>query len=242
MHLVKALEQFGLNKKQAKIYLAVLELGSATVNNIASKSGLARSSCYDLLDFLIRKGIVNSFSKKGVRYFSVDEPKRIFKLAQQKADVLKSVVPQLNALYASARDRPSVRFYQSVEGMKNIFKEILEDNNSELLSFGSADDLLKSMGDYHLEFVQKRIKSKILARVILRDTTVAEKRKELGKRELRQVKFISQEFKYHGNMVIFGSKIAFFSFIKDYVAVLIESKEIADIQRAMFEYIWSVCE
>ncbi len=43
-------------------------------------------------------------------------------------------------------------------------------------------------------------------------------------------------------MVIFGNKIAFFSLVKDYLAVLIESKEIADIQKAMFEYIWVVAE
>jgi len=120
--------------------------------------------------------------------------------------------------------------------------EILEDNNRELLSFGSADDLLRSMGDYHLEFVQRRIKSKMLARIILRKTKVAKKRKELGGGELRLVRFIPQEFEYHGNMVIFGNKIAFFSFIKDHIAVVIESKEIANIQKAMFEYIWEVAE
>jgi len=64
MQLQKALEQFGLNKKQAKVYLAVLELGSATVNIISNKSGIARSSCYDILNSLIKKGIASSFKKK----------------------------------------------------------------------------------------------------------------------------------------------------------------------------------
>jgi len=242
MQLQKVLEQFGLNKKQAKIYLAVLELGSATVNNISRKSDLARSSCYDLLDSLIKKGIANSFSKKGVKYFSVDDPQKIFKLAQEKAEVLQGVLPQLNALYASAKEKPAVRFYQGIEGMKNIFREILKDNNPEVLSFGSADDLLKTMGDYHLEFVKKRVKAKMLARTILRKTKMAQQRKELGQKELRQVRFISQDFNYQGTMTIFGNKIAFFSFIKDHVAVLIESKEIANIQKAMFEYVWMTAE
>ena len=242
MHLVKALEEFGLNKKQAEIYLAVLELGSATVNVIARRSGIARSSCYDILDSLVKKGIASSFKKKTIKYFSVDDPKKIFELAKQKAEVLEKALPQLNALYSSAKERPSIRFYQSIEGMKQIFEEILKDNNPELLSFGSADDLLKTMGNYHLEFVKRRIKAKILARVILRETIKAKERKQLGIKELRNVKFISKEFDYHGNMIIFGNKIAFFSFIKDHVAVIIESKEISAIQRAMFEYIWDVAE
>jgi len=243
MHLVKALEQFGLNKKQAKIYLVVLELGSATVNSIAHKSGIARSSCYDILDSLVKKGIASSFKKKTIKYFSVDDPRRIFELAKQKAEVLEKALPQLNALYASAKERPSIRFYEGIEGIKQIFEEMLEDNNPEILTFGSADALLEAMGDYHLDFVQRRIKAKIIARTILRKTKIAEKRKELGKHQLRQVKFVSKDFNCYGNTTIFGNKVAFFSFIKDsIIAMIIESKEIANIQRAMFEYIWAVAE
>lgn len=239
MHLVKALEQSGLNKKQAKVYLATLELGSATVNMISKKSGIARSSCYDILESLNKKGIASSFLKRNIKYFTIDDPKKIIELAKQKAEVLEKALPQLNALYGLAKERPSVRLFQSKEGMKQIFEEILEDNNKELLSFGSADDLLKTIGDYHLEFVKRRVKAKIISKVVLRDTSKARERKELGKHELRNVKFIPKEFEYHGNTIIFGNKIAFFSFIKDHIAVVIESKEIADIQKAMFEYIWS---
>jgi HTH-type transcriptional regulator, sugar sensing transcriptional regulator len=242
MQLQKALEQFGLNKKQAKLYLVVLELGSATVNVIAHKSGIARSSCYDILDSLVKKGIASSFKKKTIKCFSVDDPKRIFELAKQKVVILEKSLPQLNALYASAKERPSIRFYQGIEGMKQIFEEILKDHNPELLSFGSADDLLKTMGNYHLEFVKKRVKAKIVSRVILRKTKKAQERKELGKYELRQVKFVSKDFNCQGNAIIFGNKLAFFSFNKDHIAVIIESKEIANIQKAMFEYIWQVVE
>jgi HTH-type transcriptional regulator, sugar sensing transcriptional regulator len=242
MRLTKALEQFGLNKKQAKIYLTVLELGSATVNSIARKSGIARSSCYDILNSLIEKGIASSFKKKNVRNFSVDDPRRILELTKEKAEVLEKVLPELNALYSSAKDRPSIRFYQGIEGMKQIFREILEDNVGEVLSFGSADDLLKTMGDYHLEFVKKRVKAKIMVRSILKKTEIGQARKKLGEQELRKVKFVPADFSYYGIMVIFGNKIALFSLKKDYVAILIESKEIKDVQQAMFEYIWQTAE
>jgi HTH-type transcriptional regulator, sugar sensing transcriptional regulator len=217
-------------------------LGSATVNSIACKSGIARSSCYDILNSLIEKGIASSFKKKNVRNFSVDDPRRILELTKEKAEVLEKVLPELNALYSSAKDRPSIRFYQGIEGMKQIFREILEDNVGEVLSFGSADDLLKTMGDYHLEFVKKRVKAKIMVRSILKKTEIGQARKKLGEQELRKVKFVPADFSYYGIMVIFGNKIALFSLKKDYVAILIESKEIKDVQQAMFEYIWQTAE
>ncbi len=106
------------------------------------------------------------------------------------------------------------------------------------LCFSSADDLFDALGDYYPEFVQKRTREKILARVILRDSPKARERQRLGQEELRVVKLIPPEFNYHGMMAIFGNKIALFSFVNDYIAVVIESKELTAIQRAMFEYIW----
>ena len=237
MDTEKALKQFGLNQKQAKIYLATLELGSAPVNKIAKKAGIARSSAYDILEELVKIGIASQMIKKKVLYFSVEDPKKIVNLAKQKAEALESVLPQLNAVYGLAKQRPQVRFFQGTEAMKQIFEEILEDKK-EMLGFGTADDLLRAMGDYHLKFVERRIKKNISVRVLLRKSDKAEQRQESGVKELRTVKVIPDKFKYHGTVLVFGNKIAYFSFIKEYVSVVIESKELADIQRAMFEYMW----
>ncbi len=237
MNLEKTLEQSGLSVKEAKIYLATLELGSATVNAIAKKAEIPRPTCYDVLESLKFRGIASSYIKKKIRYYSVEEPKKIIELAQQRADTLKEALPQLEALYGIARERPQVRFFQGKEGMKQVFEEVLADKK-DYLCFSSADDLFSALGDYYPEFVQKRTREKILARVILRDSPKARERQRLGQEELRVVKLIPPEFNYHGMMAIFGNKIALFSFVNDYIAVVIESKELTAIQRAMFEYIW----
>ena len=52
IELVEALEAYGLNKKQAKVYLACLELGLATVQDLAKRSGVRRTTIYSLLDEL----------------------------------------------------------------------------------------------------------------------------------------------------------------------------------------------
>jgi sugar-specific transcriptional regulator TrmB len=94
MHLQKTLEKYGLTAKQAKIYLATLELGSAPVNLIAKKSAIPRPSCYDILESLNNLGIASTFTKKKTRYYSVEDPRKIIKLAEQKAEDLKQVLPE----------------------------------------------------------------------------------------------------------------------------------------------------
>lgn len=241
MNLERALQQFGLTEKQARVYLATLELGSAPVNWIAKKASIPRPTCYDILDSLKMSGIASSFVKKKTRYYSVEEPKKIIQLAQQRADALKEVLPQLEARYGLAREQPKVRFFQGQEGMKQIFEEILTDGR-EYLSFSSSDDLFRTFEDYHLAFVLRRVRERIPARVILRDSPLARERQRLGPRELRTVKLIPREFDYHGMVAVFGDKIAMFSFVKEYIAVVIESQELAAIQRAMFEFIWQKAE
>lgn len=237
MDTEKALKQFGLNQKQAQIYLATLELGSAPVNKIAKKAGIPRSSSYDVLEELVKMGVASQMTKKKIKYFAVEDPKKIVNLAKQRADALESALPGLNAIYGLAKKRPQVRFFQGLESLKQIFEEIVEDGK-ELLTFGSADDLFTAMGEYHFNFVKRRVKKKIFVRAIVRDTKKARERQTIGSKELREIRLVSDNYPYQGLTFIFGNKIAFISFINEYVSVVIESKELTDIQRAMFEHLW----
>lgn len=237
MKTKKALQQFGLSGKQADVYLAVLELGSSTVAKIAEKAGIPRPTCYDVLTSLIKEGVVSIFLQKRTRHFSAEDPKKIAALAKERAMDIEDVLPQLNAIYGLAKSRPTVRFYQGQEGMKQVFKEMLTDKK-DILAFNSADSLFKCLGDYWPKFIQQRIKSRIVVHAILCDSPKARERQFLGPKELRIVKLIPPNFSHHGAIFVFGSKIALFSFIKDHHAVIIESKVLAEAQRSALNYIW----
>ena len=237
MNLEKVLKDYGLGEKQAKIYLACLELGSASVQKISRKAGLARSTCYEILESLNMLGLVSKFQKKKVVNFNAESPRKLILLGQAKTGLLEQALPQFDALYGEARVRPVVRFYEGKTGMKLILEEILEDNPKEILTFGSAEDLFATLEDFP-EFVRKRIKKKILARVILRDSETARERKQLGPKELREVRFIPPTYNYHGSVFIWGKKIAMFAYQSDLVALVIESEELSRTQRTMFDIIW----
>ncbi len=237
MQLKTSLKQFGLNEKQAKVYLAALEFGSAPVSQISQKAKIPRPTCYDVLESLREQGIASTFLKNKIRWFSVEDPRKVVSIARQKVKTLEQAMPELEALWGSASERPRVRFYQGKESIKQIYEEILQDKK-EILGLNSADNMFSAIGEYQLEFVKQRVRAKIPTRVILRDTPKARERQKLGPAELRQVKFIPPSFCFRGCVLVFGSKIAYVSFTKDYVAILIESAELAAIQRVALEYIW----
>lgn len=241
MDLEKTLKNYGLTEKQAKIYLACLELGSATVQKISQKAGLPRSTCYEILENLRQQSLISIFQKKKTKYFSAQDPKEVINLAQEKIKLLQQALPEFNALYGQAKVHPSVRFYEGQQGMKLILEEVLQEAK-ELLSFSSAEDLFTILGDYFPDFVSRRIKKRIPVRAILRESQKAQERQKLGPQELRQVKIISAEYEFHGLTFIWGKKIAMFSFKKDLVALVIESEELAKVQKAMFDNLWERLE
>ena len=72
--LLKQLVNFGLSEKEAKIYLALLELEMATVFEVAKQSGINRSSAYVVLEGLKKKGLVGISDDKKVRRYIAASP------------------------------------------------------------------------------------------------------------------------------------------------------------------------
>jgi len=56
INLENVLIEYGLSQNQAKVYLACLELGSATVQKISRQAGLPRTTCYQIIETL-RNGL-----------------------------------------------------------------------------------------------------------------------------------------------------------------------------------------
>ncbi len=237
MNLEKTLTNYGLTKKQAKLYLACLELGSASVYKISKKAEMPRSTAYETLEILRKKNLVSTFHNKKVKFYNAEDPKDIIRNGKEKIEMLEEALPQFSAFYGEAKNKPTVRFYQGRIGMKTILKEILSEAD-ELLSFSSADELFATLGDYWPKFLEERIKRKIMVRVILRDSQKAQERRRLGPEELREVRIMPGTYKHNGLVMIWKDKICMFSFQKDLTALVVEGEGLAQIQKAMFNFMW----
>lgn len=238
MQLENILKTYGFTEKQALIYLACLELGSASVQTISRKAELPRSTCYEILESLLKEGVISTFFKKKTRHFSADDPAKLLRISREKSLLLENGITALRALYQkTSRERPAIRFYQGRTGMRTVLEEILEEAR-ELRAIASAEDLFRALGKEFPRFVQDRFKKKIPARVILRASPKAEERKRLGPSELREVRIISEHFVFQGMIYLWEHKIAMLSFEEDMTAVIIENEALTKIQRAMFEFIW----
>lgn len=241
MNLEKILQEFGLKEKHARVYLACLELGSASVLQISRKADIPRSTCEVVLGALQQKGFVSSFRKKRAKHFSAEDPRSVVAAAKDKAARLERALPQFLNVYGQSKTAPTVRFYPGKQGMRTVLEEILTEARfeaTELLSFSSVDDLFDLLGEDFQEFVKKRVARKLPSRVILRDSEKARERLRLARQELRQVRFIPSAYEHHGLVFTWGRKVAMCSLQKEFNVLVIESDVLARTVRMLFESLW----
>ena len=58
------LKELGLAEKEAKVFLASLELGSSAVQEIAKKAEINRATTYVIIEKLMKKGLMSSVGGK----------------------------------------------------------------------------------------------------------------------------------------------------------------------------------
>ncbi|MBU1916421.1 hypothetical protein KKC47_04855 [Patescibacteria group bacterium] len=89
-NLVKELEEIGLSEKEARVYLAALELGPATAQQIATKALINRPTTYIMIESLTKRGLMSSFIEGKKKKFSAAMPYKLAYIIQnQKKDIEK---------------------------------------------------------------------------------------------------------------------------------------------------------
>lgn len=233
-----ALKGFGLNPNQTKIYLATLELGSASVYKISQKAGLPRSTAYELLEHLKNLGLITKIEKKNILYFNAEDPKKMVQSAFQRAELLQDSLPELRALFSAAEEKPSVRSYTGIDGLKVVYEELIDEADT-ITGFGAVDDIRLTLNSYFKRFVTRRIKKKMPVRIIVRDGDVAKEFLKKDSQEIRQTKILSDDLDIHGFYYIWRDKVALISFQKDMHSLIIRNDVIAKMMKATFDVMWS---
>ncbi|MBA3047172.1 hypothetical protein KKC83_05925 [Patescibacteria group bacterium] len=237
MQLNEILSQFGLINKENDVYLACLELGQAGVSEIAIKADIKRTTAYDVLSGLMNKKLVGQTQKGKKRLFYAEEPEKLSKLLEEKQNKLKEVMPILKSLYNTAGAKPKIRYYEGKEGLKEVYRDTLN-YQGELAAF-VTENIIQHLGkDFADEYIKKRKKARITVRAIAPDTKEMVEYQKGDKEFIKQTRLVSKEkFPFTIEMNIYGNKLAFMSF-KEEMGIIIESNEIANNTRLLFELAW----
>jgi len=234
MELAKQLRAIGFNEKEAKVYLACLQLGQDTAFHISQKCGLKRSTVYFVLNELVERGLVSIWKTKKATLFRAANPKKLFSRLKHKEETLAEIFPLLQSIYNFDEAKPNIEVFEGREGVRQIYAEVVEylAKGKEIFCWGDVShiwDILEDVTEKYL--VQSRNKRYKIREIL--------NKAEENKNPNHKIRFLPEGSNFSGNdNIVFGDKLVIFSTQNKLFATVIQSQDISNSYRNLFELAW----
>lgn len=248
MQYQQVLEQLGLSKKEISVYSVLLELDSALVTDIAEKAGINRTSCYDILTSLSKRGLVSKIVKKKKIYFNADDPKKLIsyldrekeqeynKIEKQK-NLIKEVLPELSSLFKPRATKPKVELYEGEKGMREAYEDTLTADGI-YYAYANFETMHEGLPNFFPDYYKRRVKAKILGRGIFPNNKATLDQLKNNKEEMREsIVLGDKSLTYSPEVIIYNNKVLIASW-KEKMVIIITSKEMADLMKITFNLLW----
>lgn len=238
----KLLENIGLTKGEASVYLALTKIGPSTAGPLVKESKVAYSNIYDVLDRLIKKGLVSFILKSKTKYFQAVNPKELQtylekkeeKIKEQKKD-LNNIIPQLIELQNTSTNQEA-EIFQGIKGLKAAYEKLLTRCSKSTVDyfFYAHEDEYAEQSDrfyFSIQNLLKKFKGKGISNVKYKNTPYIKQAKYIN------IKFVN--FPIPANIDIVKDKVLIISWKKPIIGVLIKSEGVAESLRNYHKTIWS---
>ncbi len=244
VEIYESLVKSGLSENEAKVFLVLLELGKGPVTQITRKAGLNRTTGYDILDNLVNKGLASISGKEPKQEYLAESPDKIVFLLEkeinEKNDQLKkikNVLPSMKSIHNVA-GRPKVRFYEGTKGLRDVYEDTLT-SREPIRAYATYDDMQKALPGYFPEYFYRRAKKGIPIRAIFPFTQAGIDLSGYNEAQKRETAMVpADKYYFTPEINIYDDKVMIASW-KEKLGIIIESHEIADAMKKVFELAWA---
>ncbi|HSI21100.1 MAG TPA: helix-turn-helix domain-containing protein [Verrucomicrobiae bacterium] len=249
MDLPEYLKKLGLGAKEARTYLACLELGESNIVPIAEKVKLPRTSVAYLLEKLQEEGLIEILERRGRKHYIPYPPRNILTKFKEKEEQAKEhsasfaqLVPELNRLYENTPHQPKVRIFKGEE-LRDIYEEMLNTKPKEICYVGSTKQIEEVVGARFLQdWVKRRAAAGIWTRAIrVKSEEPKDSVYAAGKEGQRDVRYAPTGFKSPANILIYGDTVVVVTTAKESFGVVTTSPDYATSMQSWFEELWEKC-
>ena len=248
MKYKQVLENIGFSNKEIYVYTALLELDTATPTQVSKKTDLNRSSCYDVLDILVKRGLVSKLKKNKKIYFHAGDPRELFGyLEREKSEAVRSIdkkkklveeaLPELLTMLNPSSTRPKVELFEGAKGVREAYEDTLT-ADGVYYAYANFETMHEGLPNFFPEYYERRVKAGILGRGIFSNNEINRKQFLKNKEEMREgVLLLNKDEQFTPEIIIYNDKMLIVSW-KEKLAVRIESRELVHLQKIIFEQLY----
>lgn len=241
--MINQLQALDLSPAERTAYETLISHGAMSPPQLAKAANLTRVNGYAALRGLAQKGLAKEKGVNKKKIYYPEPPTRLqelarFKVKEARAGVesIEALIPSLMNRYALISEQPGISHYDGIDGIKQVYEDTLRPPHpEEFLVLRSVYDY-QQIDDYILKYIEKRAKLGIKSRLIghkfqghLNDEKLLRQRRYYPRKDFQLPTEIS----------IYGDKVALISLRKDLIATVIQSKDVAQTFKVIFELLWS---
>jgi HTH-type transcriptional regulator, sugar sensing transcriptional regulator len=234
--MLDKLMELGFSMNEAKVYLALVKLGSGTTSDITKESGVHRVNTYEVIAKLQNKGLVSSLKKGKKSLYSVGDPKNVLRFVQQKEEIAKEIVPELCGLYNIKKQEEEVFYFNGPEGVITAYYMMLETGAKTIYGIGGSGLNRKFLKHRHKRFDADRTAAGVKTKGLYYESLREQKLKNLEKGW--EVRFLPDEFKSPAMLDVCGDVVVILLATDTIRAIVIKNKDIASAYINYFEFMW----
>ncbi|MFC1598432.1 TrmB family transcriptional regulator [Patescibacteria group bacterium] len=244
------LQKLGYSPNQAKIYLALLELGQTTVGPIIKKTGLHRQVVYNTLEELAKLDLVQSTLKNNRQNFEIVDTHKIIDNIKKQESLAEEILPDLLAKQKKTKAAQEIKVYEGVEGfqamtLNNIKRQpanstyhVLGAGGPQWVAIMQKNNFLPKLEKLRLE---KNIKVELVAYENMR--TVWEKlvKKVPGQSEkdLKIFKYFPSSYDNPISIQVWNDRVTLNTYTEPIIVVEIKNIDFVKNFKHYFDSLWT---
>jgi len=239
--LVQQLSNAGLHEKEARVYIALLQLGRGSAYAVADRSGLKKPTAYVILGELIKKGLVMRVPREKKQLFIAKPPEEFFAMAEERLRLARKALPELITMAESQTVKVRTLFYEGINGVKDsLYYRKDEMKGKDMTGFyATAEDATPELMEIFDPYPENLKKAGIGMKVITPEHESTKQFLNKNNPNYSDIKVVSPSL-YSGKVSLeVGDTFVRVILFKQLQSVIIESPELADSVRQIFNIVWS---
>lgn len=236
--MIEKLMSIGMNEKEAKVYLYLIEYGISGASEIAKYLGYPKSTANFLADTLWKWGYVSKSIKSNTHYYEADIwllESLLLRERTEKDDFLLSAIPLLRSMNQNIRTKPKIMFFDGEENCKKAYLEILEEEEI-FYEFWAHSDLVDAFGEKFMDdFIAERVRRNLFCDSIGTDWIIEQNLHKKDTDEKRSLAIFDTSFGKIGSSIsLYKDKVLILNLAGIYSGIRIQNKEFAETMKTIF--------
>jgi len=236
---ISTLNSLGLTESEAKIYVAGLELGPSSVQQIAKKAEVSRTAAYDAIEGLKNRGLLSTFQKGKKTLYTVSEPDYLVNYLKEKKQTFNNQVDIITRNIGDLRlltggEKPVVKLVSGKQAVYYWFELINEKKPKKMYEISNINEVAKNFSDESFEIARRTFAYKKINTRFMYVGTATKERPNVDYLQLDKKDFGN----FHGDITVYRDTIVMITFSEGANLIEIENKVLAETMWVMMDNLW----